>query len=84
MILHVENEKNETLFSFRPFYFHKQLGLRSEYKELELKYLKAQETIEKLQKELKSKKATQAGFSIVPRVITGSVTETLVSLSKPI
>ena len=42
--------------------FHKQLCLRSEYETLESKYSLAQETIEQLQKELKSIKRTQAGF----------------------
>ena len=61
----------------------KQLFLRSEYKTLESKYLMAQETIKKLQKELESMKRTQEDFvtftirsgCLFCGLITGSLTK---------
>ena len=44
------------------YFKHKKLCTRSEYKALETKYLIGKETIEKLEKELKFLKETQAGF----------------------
>jgi len=46
----------------KKYQYHQQFCIRSEYKELEVKYLKAQETIEQLQKELKYIKTAQGRF----------------------
>ena len=60
-----ENKVNTTergAKGYIDYQYHQQFCVRSEYKELEVKYLKAQETIEQLQKELKSIKTAQGRF----------------------
>ena len=63
--------------------YYQQLCPRSKYKELEVKYLKAQETIEQLQKELKSMKEAQGSFLNINDSLGGAVFVQLLTKNTP-